>query len=80
MGICTSCCNKSNANIEDQYKSLVVTKPKPISLKTIDIDSSESSVPLFAPADSDENQNNDSAPEVLSETEINIFEQQDSKE
>lgn len=75
MGICSSCCNEKESNREDQYKSLVVTKPQPVLLKTIDIDSSDSSVPLFAPADSDENQNNDSAPEVLSETEINIFEQ-----
>lgn len=80
MGICLSCCNEPKSNIEDQYKSLVVTKPQPISLNTINIDSSESSVPLFAPADSDENQNNDSAPEVLSETEINIFEQLDLRE
>ncbi|KAK8899701.1 hypothetical protein M9Y10_002023 [Tritrichomonas musculus] len=75
MGICFSCCSKSKPNIEDQYRSLVVTKPQPISLNTIELESSDSSVPLFAPAESDEDQNNNSEPEVLSETEINIFEQ-----
>ena len=77
MGICSSCCDEEKPNMEDQYKSLVVAKPQPLTLNKIEIDSSESSVPLFAPADSDENQNNNSDPEVVSETEINIFEDLD---
>ena len=59
--------------IEEQYQSLVVTKPAPVSLAKVEIDSSESDVPLFAPVDSDEDQPAVSDQETLTDAEINLY-------
>lgn len=67
------CCNKEKMPIEEQYQSLVVTKPAPVSLAKVEIDSSESDVPLFAPVDSDQDEPAVSDQETLTDTEINLY-------
>ena len=68
MGGNICCCEKGQEPIEEQYQSLVVSKPLPIALEKVEIDQSESDIPLFAPADTDGDlpviSDSDSAPKV----------------
>jgi hypothetical protein len=57
MGLCCSCfsfLDDGERGLEEQYKTLVVTKPTPISLEHVELEySSGSEVPLFARISSD---------------------------
>lgn len=77
MGAVLCCCKKDREVIQEQYESLVVTKPTPITLAKIDLDSSESDVPLFAPADSDEMGDAMSDGNTPADTEMNLYQKED---
>lgn len=55
MGLCCSLCNKQNDQT-GQFESLVIPKPDPVDIVDVPPDSSNSDVPLFAPAESDDNE------------------------
>jgi len=66
MGCFSSICPKeSNEKDASLYASLVVPKPAPISLESVDMVESGSDIPLFATVISD--------PETLTDEEINIY-------
>jgi len=72
MGCFQSLCPRSRDLYDEQYEMLVASKPAPISLEKVSIDKSDSDVPLFEVADSDENEAF-SNPESVSDEEINQY-------
>ena len=69
MGSCGSFCMSKDEN--EQYEVLVVSKPIPVSLNDIQIDSDDSEI-LFFPIQSDD-EAVISDPETLTDTEINVY-------
>lgn len=55
MGCCSSLCpSKDERNAVGQFESLVVPKPIPVDVVEVAPESSESDIPLFAAASSDD--------------------------
>lgn len=72
MGLFLTCCAKPKPTIEEQYESLVVSKPLPISLEKVDLDSSDS-VPLFESAGSHGEQLSDIEESPLDSPDVNLY-------
>ena len=77
-----NCCTKDLTNetqdIQDQFQSLVVgnnIKPAPINIEKIDLDNSDSPVPLFETVPSEGEENVIANPETLSDDELNLYAQ-----
>lgn len=80
MGICESCCSNDQddpSKINDQYASLVIAKPSPITLEEIqNIPEDNMDVPMFPTVESDNDENTVvSDPENLTDQELNIYAQ-----
>ena len=72
MGLLLTCCTKQKPTIEEQYQSLVVTKPLPISLEKVDLDSSDS-VPLFESAGSNGERLSDEEQDSRDSPDVNLY-------
>lgn len=72
MGILLACCSKEKPTMEEQYQSLVVTKPLPISLEKVDLDSSDS-VPLFESAGSNDGRLSDDEQNIHDSPDVNLY-------
>ena len=75
MGCVFSLCNNNVQNdLEDQYKTLVVTKPAPIILSPVrQNDDSDTDVPLFQQVSSDSDDRPIENPRSATDEEINLY-------
>ena len=75
MGCLSSLCkNNVQIDIEDQYKTLVVTKPAPVVLNDVlDQKSSDTDVPLFAEVSSDSDGPAIQVPASVTDEELNLY-------
>lgn len=70
MGFCCSCpCSQNETR--DQFESLVIPKPSPVDIVDIQPESSNSDIPLFAPAPSDDDNVEVSDVEVIPDSDEN---------
>lgn len=81
MGCVFSLCNNNVQNdLEDQYKTLVVTKPAPIILSPVrQNDDSDTDVPLFQQVSSDSDDRPIENPRSATDEEINLYAESLSK-
>lgn len=69
MGCFSSLCpSKDEVNATGQFESLVVPKPPPVELANVIPENSDSDIPLFAPAPSDEDNVEISDVEIISDS------------
>lgn len=78
MGGNSSCCCSNPTEyqeIEEQYQSLVVSKPAPLVLEKVAFNQSDSDIPLFQQVDSNSDNEIISDPKTISDEELNLFAQ-----
>lgn len=68
-GFCSCSCFQNET--KDQFESLVIPKPSPVDIQDVQPDSSNSDIPLFAPAPSDDDNEEVSDVEVIPDSDEN---------